>query len=536
MSVNTKSDNNWERIAALAGFSEDPDKNPSIRIDINEERSEPLLAPHELDETEPISRMSFVNNPNQKTFLLVGGAVAILASVGVTMAGFPPRQSAQQLEEKKETQQAHSSESSTPNSEVGQLKTELALSKQSQQLAKFKEHSQTTATPPKNSLNPPKKTQPTSKPTSTRVRETNDERVTLGRSPRRQSANVIRPVSATTRRVETSPLPPGRQQQPESSQQEETIDPMQAWEQAAALGSYGRVAFEEVESTPSEELGREAYQTVAYHSDDSPSPNRSKVQQRTKSSYKSVSRTPLNAINEDLSDSSMEEDLSSDWEETNWNGVDTGDRNNASDDELPVLQGRPLSVKRIDVGTTVKSELMDSIVWDDEQLYSDDYSTVRLTEPLRDSEGEIILPEGTLLVIRVLPSPSGIVSISAELALIGYGEDLQEIPLEKGSLIFRTSDQKPLVAERVDPESDGDDDIGGLIIDALGTAASFALNDENSYRQLHQFNSVRDFYDRHFEEDRRQNRYYSRERSSVWMLEAGMEVEVYVNRPITIRE
>ncbi|NJP22071.1 MAG: hypothetical protein HC763_27120 [Hydrococcus sp. CRU_1_1] len=85
---------NWQRIAALAGFSEDVKTNGeqvNINIDTKDDSDESLLPPdEELDRSETINRFSFSGNPNQRMVLAIGGAAAVVL-LGLTALAFKER-------------------------------------------------------------------------------------------------------------------------------------------------------------------------------------------------------------------------------------------------------------------------------------------------------------------------------------------------------------------------------------------------------------------------------------------------------------
>jgi hypothetical protein len=569
---------NWERIAALAGFSDDLKANReqvNINIDTKTDSDESLLPPdEEIDHSDPTNRFSFSGNPNKRMVLAIGGAAAVVL-LGLTALAFKEKKNAPKVVDSDSKKESANSSQTPTNSDVGKLKTELAYLRQQQQIAQLNQQ------PP-----PPPKSPPKSKKvvSSRRVAPPPPPRVVYRTMPTRQ----LRPIERS--------LPPPRIPSPAPPPTVRPVDPHHAYREATALGSYGQVVAlsdsnesdmatepttssvysDAVESQTNSSLsyksmgdkiplaseGRihrsrvsspssiETDPTIEQYQEESslqptepprwqyavsrqrfrPMSNQSRAIQNSESTYSDVSFDEPSFDRE-----AFEEDATS----VPTDGLPSykSKRSAYDEQELPILEERRLSVKQIPIDSKAEAQLLDSVVWDNQQIYSNDFLTIRLSEPLLDRNSEIIIPENSLLVVRAAPTPAGIVTLVAESFLVEQNGSLKEIPLEPNSVTIRTDDGDPLAAERVDlSESQSEGDVGGLLVDVIGTAAGMAIGGgDNAYRDLYRFNQLEQLYDRQDGNSRRDS--FEEQRSNaVWKLEAGMSVEVYVSRPLDIRE
>lgn len=575
--TNQNSSQNWERIAALAGFQENlKGENLEIRIDTDTDNEPPLLSSDEIDNSDRVSKLSFTN-PTRRTGLMLGGAVAIACLGWLVMALGNKTQpnSKQPNDENQETNQQ--SAQSNDTDEVGKLKTDLALSKQAQQLSQFAQQ----PPPPKTKPEPPRSVRPQMPPRPQIVRVPVSQ--PIRQLPPRQvfRAPIPRPVSPPVQK----PIQSARQ-----------IDPAQAWEQAAALGSYGIANYQQEsqqesqqqqpnsqvsanvpvdEIPPSSQLGSDSasgYQEAYYQQPPTESqivsdgyyPNETDAIAAQKNSY--LRRFPVQSASYISADEGRDFPsrnsrinrankisplYSSSYQTAYSSGVESQENRqressysndlytqaNYYEEELPILSERAYSVKSISPGS-VQGTLADSFVWDNSQIYSSRQSAIRLEEPLISREGEVIAPESSLLIVSFSPSRGGgIVQLVAQSLVVERPDgSWQEIPLEADSISITAEDGEPLIASQVDSD-DEDTDVGGLIFDTLKTAATFATSSDNSYQDMYRYNQLEQLYDRHFQGEN-ENRFYERAsaRTNAWMLEAGTELEISVNRPIEIRE
>ncbi|NJO93880.1 MAG: hypothetical protein HC820_05110 [Hydrococcus sp. RM1_1_31] len=562
--TNGNNSQNWDRIAALAGFQENlKGENLEIRIDTDTDNEPPLLPSDEIDNSDRVSKLSFAN-PTRRTGLMLGGAVAI-ACVGwlaMSLGNKQPKEQPSPDEQETNSQEAQSEK----NEEVGKLKTDLALSKQAQQLSQFAQQ----PPPPKTKPEPPRSVRPQIPPRPQIVRVPVSQPVR--QLPRRQvyPRPIPRPVSPPVQR----PVQSARQ-----------IDPAQAWEQAAALGSYGLANYQQEsqqqpnqvsanvpvdEIPPSSDSGyQEAYYqqppTESQIVSDGYYPNESEALATNDNSYSrrfpastasytsadegryfqprtsQIKRTnkfsPKYSSSYQTAYSSRVESQENRQSEPSYSSNDFFSQANYYEEELPILTERAYSVKSISPGS-VQGTLADSFVWDNSQIYSSRQSAIQLEEPLISREGEVIAPASSLLIVSFSPSRGGgIVQLVAESLVVERPDgSWQEIPLEPDAISITAEDGKPLMASQVD-DDDEDTDVGGLIFDTLKTAATFATSSDNSYQDMYRYNQLEQLYDRHFQGEN-ENRFYERAsaRTNAWMLEAGTELEISVNRPIEIRE
>jgi hypothetical protein len=570
---------NWQRIAALAGFSEDvktSGEQVNINIDTKTDSDESLLPPdEEIDHSDPTNRFSFSGNPNKRMVLAIGGAAAVVL-LGLTALAFKDKKNAPKVVDSDSKKESTNSSSPPTNSDVGKLKTELAYLRQQQQIAQLNQQQ-----PPP----PPKSPQKTKKVVSSRrVAPPPPPRVVYRTMPTRQ----LRPIERS--------LPPPRIPSPAPPPIVRPVDPHQAYREATALGSYGQVVALSDSNEPdmatepttssvySEAIESQTNSSLSYKSmgDKIPLASKSRIHRSRVSSPSSIETDPT--IEQYQEESSLQPTEPQGWQyavsrqrfrpmsnpsraiqnsESTYSDVSFdeppsvgeafddeltslptddlpslhSDQSSYYEQELPILEERRLSVKQIPIDSKAEAQLLDSVVWDNQQIYSNDFLTIRLSEPLLDRNSEIIIPENSLLVVRAAPTPAGIVTLVAESFLVEQNGSLKEIPLEPNSVTIRTDDGDPLAAERVDlSESQSEGDVGGLLVDVIGTAAGMAIGGgDNAYRDLYRFNQLEQLYDRH-EGNSRRDSFEEQRSNAVWKLEAGMSVEVYVSRPLTIRE
>jgi hypothetical protein len=566
--MSDNNNDNWQRIAALAGFSSDETSNGeriNISIDTSDDDSSSLLPPdEELDHSEPINRFSLGSHQNRRMVLAIGG-VSALVLLGLTAGLLGGKKNASTPEEEDKKESVATSQPPS-NSDVGKLKTELAYLRQQQQIAQL---NQQQPPPPSKSQGKPKKVVPPQ-----RIVPPPPPRVVYRTIPQRYPRPIERsfPSSRTP-----APAPPPIVQ---------PIDPQVAYREATALGSYGQVVAlsdsnesdmansPTTSSVDSEAIESQTNSSLSYKSmgakiplasegrietdptieqypqqtsSQSPEPQgwqyavsnqhfrpiarHRETMKNSESTYSEVS------FDERIADSEPSESVSTSLPTDDLPSLHS-ERSSYYEQELPVLEERRLSVKQIPIGEKASASVMDSVVWDNNRIYHGDYLTIQLSEPLLDRHSEIVIPENSLLVVRAAPTPAGIVTLVAESFLVEQKGSLREIPIEPNSLTIRTDDGEPLVAERVNlSEENSDSDLGGLLVDVIGTAAGMAIGDgDNAYRDLYRLNQLEQLYDRHLDSRSRRDSFYSSGSNAVWKLSAGMEVEVYVSRPLDIRE
>jgi hypothetical protein len=412
---------NWERIAALAGFSEDVKTNAdqiNINIDTKNDSDESLLPPdEEIDHSETINRFSFSDNPNQRMVLAIVGAAAVVL-LGLTALAFQEKKNDRPVDDSDSKKESAKTPQTTTNSDVGKLKTELAYLRQQQQIAQLNQQ------PPPPPKSPPK---PKKVASSRRIAPPPPPpRVVYRTMPTRQ----LRPIERSL------PLPPRPSPPPPPIVRQE--DPYEAYREATALGSYGQVVAlsdsnepemanspttstvypEAIESQMNSPLSYksmgskislasesrihrsrlsspssiETEPTIEqYQEESSPQPTEPQGWQYavSRQRFRPISRyrTPITKSPSTYSEVSFDEQIA---DSEAFDEVSTSlptddlpsrqsDQSSYSEQELPVLEERRSLVKQIPIDSKAEAQLLDSVVWDNQQLYSNDFLTIRLT-------------------------------------------------------------------------------------------------------------------------------------------------------------
>ncbi len=204
--------------------------------------------------------------------------------------------------------------------------------------------------------------------------------------------------------------------------------------------------------------------------------------------------------------------------------------------ELPILQEQARQIQRVPVGANAGGRIDQTLAWEGQpsQLL-----TIRLTEPLLDAQGEAIAESGSLVIAEVNKAGgSGLVSLTAKiLVVVTETGDYQEIPLAPDSISVTKAGGQPLMAQRIggeNPKGQGRGlDVMGFAFDAFSTAMEFS-DTGNSYQDLYRRQRLQRMYDRHLAQQQ-QSPYQYRPTvpsASAWMIPAGLEVEIYINRSI----
>lgn len=115
------------------------------------------------------------------------------------------------------------------------------------------------------------------------------------------------------------------------------------------------------------------------------------------------------------------------------------------------LEPTELSLKKahsLVVGTKAKARLQTPIAWSDEVRNPNQNFLVKLSEPLKGSDGEVSLPKGAYLVARVSTAEaSGIIQMSAVSYLSTVGERTISLPLPQGAILILGKNGQPLQAK-----------------------------------------------------------------------------------------
>jgi hypothetical protein len=161
---------------------------------------------------------------------------------------------------------------------------------------------------------------------------------------------------------------------------------------------------------------------------------------------------------------------------TNQNIVD-----NHPTTETPVSPVSPLKMppssfsQTIPLGQSVSAVLETAIAWEGSRgnrmtQTSDERYIVTLTEPLKNKFGNLKIPSGSQLVIRLEKGSNALVNLTAESLIING----TETPLPQGALKIRGVENQPLVAEMTTLGGNEGEENTQTLADVLSIAGDFA--------------------------------------------------------------
>ena len=401
-----------ERLAKLTGF--DPSSTQSVHSSPLSSASHPrspLLGDEDLEEQ--ITRHSFASSPLSK-LVFVAGAVFLLvfiASLFLSQFQSPGESvSAKKPTETNADQQSPLLSTASKDQEKEELLSQLALREQQERIKDLE-------------LQKAKKQQGNiEQPSNQRVMRT----VAVRPAPVRQ---VIRPTPALRPVRYSPPLRPKAIASHPTTPTTPT-NPSQLWTQLAQVGSFGGGVAEAITSNP---------------------PRRLTPQSPAKT-------------------------------EANQNIVDNHPNHPAT--ETPVSPVSPIKMppssfsQTIPFGQSVSAVLETAIAWEGSRgnrmtQTSDERYIVTLTEPLKNKFGNLKIPSGSQLVIRLEKGSNALVSLTAESIIIN-GTNGTETPLPQGALKIRGVDNQPLVAEMTTLGGSEGEDNTQTLADVLSIAGDFA--------------------------------------------------------------
>jgi Bacterial conjugation TrbI-like protein len=128
------------------------------------------------------------------------------------------------------------------------------------------------------------------------------------------------------------------------------------------------------------------------------------------------------------------------------------------------------SAKQVLVGTEVKAELETPIAWSSNPPTNRRF-IVRVIEALKASNGVVIIPDNSFVVVRVdRADNSGLIELSASSVLMVQGDRQVEKPLPNGAVIVSDRRGRPLVADSQD-HSNFWSSLGTAALAGIGSAA-----------------------------------------------------------------
>jgi hypothetical protein len=489
----------WEsQMAKLVGFEEE---SPRVNIDALEadiENLQPYQAqPEEVPTEQPLS-----SNPFAKLALVGGATLAVVLVAGVFLT-----QIMSTGNQKPKNNLASSAASLPPKiepreqnleQEIETLKTKLALAEQVQAVTAAQQNLRTRVVP---RLETPRINNRTITPVQTasvpRV-------VTVERIIEKPFSPlpVVSPVAAVpTVAPPTVPLEPKPETQPSPP------DPLTEWTKLAKLGSYGQV-----------------YTTG-------------------QSSVNMAKLSPVN--NSNVANQPTNSNPEPPPEEA----------------EILVSQAQPQNSKSVKVGTSAKAVLVTAVFGEttrtnsnrnNQQDDNQEIFVVRLKEPLKSLDGAIALPANTELLAQISSiSERGLLRLNVIKFISQDNDQLQEISLPSNAIIVRAPQGKPLVAGKFpnNGSSIARMDAGLFVLGGVSKAAellnrvdsevttnsgSTIVTNSNGQRNLAAGiveGGLKSIVPQ-IAQRNQQAISQMMQNTNVWMIPAGQEVEIYINRTI----
>lgn len=252
----------------------------------------------------------------------------------------------------------------------------------------------------------------------------------------------------------------GKQQS--KSEPKQAIDPHKEWLAAANIGSYGQISSNSNTQLADSETSSLA--TANANETQSASGGIGLAPERVRNSRSNKVPSPSshvagnnNIVGEDnkgegtlfLSTSPSNKLVSNRTSENQTTVPQQADLqpNNSTIDleptELGLKKGHSLVV-----GTKAKARLQTPIAWSDEVRNPNQNFLVELSEPLKGSDGEVLIPIGAYLVAQVSAAqPGGIIQMSAVSYLSTRNDHTIERPLPQGAILILGKNGQPLQAK-----------------------------------------------------------------------------------------
>lgn len=503
------SDNNLstkQRMATLLGFEEEPDLEEQERLPVQKAEQD-IPDPRDKPSPRPIwSRPS-----NKLALVLVCGIVPALAGFALMTRMTNPL--TQKPEVKTKLEEFPDPVVPEKDSDVGRLKTDVALNDQVEAISQINEeskknpasHSQvsrTTATPTTKAPPRPVAVQPVS-----RVQPRIYPRPTY------TASRPTSPAIPSSRPAVSFPVRPSYSPPPQATENVEPVDPTEAWLAAARLGSYGMTSTSpSASSSPKQEQMVEAVS------------NEQDVAATVPAVYQSTAFEPTPEA--------------------------------SYSEEAAILQGRPQMV--VLLGSKAAAEIEDPMTWEapTAENAAPDHYLIRLRQPLMASDGKAALPAETrLVVVPQSVSDAGRVELVVVSALLP-GRQQVEMSLPEGAIQIRGAKGEALIASNITKNREqGGMDFGMALLNGVTQAAEL-LNrprSQSTYSSDGGFFSstengtpdilagllqgstesitsqLSDSYSR-----RQNQRENDGPQSPVWVLKAGKEVQVYANQDLVL--
>ncbi|BAZ69827.1 hypothetical protein NIES4106_46070 [Fischerella sp. NIES-4106] len=508
----------WElQMAKLVGFEQE---SPTIETQTETEAEENALnlpqssSPSPSPAPEISTKQPFSSNPFAKlalvgttTFALVLVAGAFLSQM-MNTSNQKPRKT--NIVSPKTPQTSTETRLQQLEGELETLKTKLALAEQAQAVKLAQQQLRTQKVTSR---------QPTSQEENSR---NNRPKIALQKTPT-PTKTVYMPPKVVTRIVTvpqtppnpTSPLPvvPTPETQPTVQfTPQPTPDPLQEWSRLSKLGSYGQVL------------------AVA-------TPNNTNVNRPTPVPVQNT-KVPPQTTNSQSQDNTPEPPSS------------------------VVSQAQPNSPKSVRVGTSVKAVLATAVFGETSRATNNNNKkdnspqnvfVVRLKEPLKSIDGEVVLPEKTELLTQVSSiSEQGLVQLDVIKLVKENNGNLTEQNLPQNAILIRASAGKPLIANQYKKgTSTTMIDAQQFVLGGVGKAAELFNRTESQVTTTTTGTIVSNNNPRRnllagileggvktvvpqITQRNQQAISQAMQRTNIWFLPAGKEIEIYINQTIQL--
>jgi hypothetical protein len=494
----------WEfRMARLVGFQEE---SPAIADDVEVPEDSASPAPAPATRTSEVStQQSLSSNPFAKLALVGTGTFALVLLAGgflsqLMNAGNQKPKKNNIVVQQPRSQPTTESRLEQLETELETLKTKLALAEQAQAVKLAQQKLRTEKMIPATPTPPPVASRPrVPTPVKTVYVPRVETRVVKVPQPQQQplpQQTISPPVAKPETQPNVELTPP---------------DPMQEWARLAKLGSYGQVSAAAPTNTTNNTISRTPPEPVQnprvqrYATNPQPQPTPQPPQKET-----SI-----------------------------------------------ISQAQTQNSKSVPVGTSTKAVLATAIFGETSRATNNNKNdsgknlfVVRLKEPLKAVDGTVVLPAKTEILTEINSlSEQGLLQLNAVKLIRQDNGNLTERSLPDNAILIRGSEGRPLVANQY--KKGGSSlawmDAGQFVLGGVGKAAELFNRTESEVVRDGDFSYIRNKNPRRnvwagileggvrtvvpqITQRNQQAMSQMMQRSNIWFLPAGTEVEIYVNQ------
>jgi hypothetical protein len=500
------------RMAKLVGL----DSEDLTFVSSEEIEESTILEPTLSQPSEVKTEQSLSSNPFAKLGLVGTATLAVVLFAGgfLTQIMSSSNQKPKKKNISPEIKSPVVDESVPQELEIEKLKTKLALTEQAEAVKLAQQQLRSTQI---KAL--PITSQPTPKSNAPRI-VTVERIVNVPHSPQLAAYSQPLPPAPPPQRVTVKPdIPPSVSVAPPPK-----LDPYQMWTNLAKLGSYGQVAIND--QPPGDVNNSETASNP-----DITNPN---IEQQATNPQPDSIPTPETPISEMMTASKM--------------GKPT----------LMANKEAKQSSKSIAVGSSVKAVLATAVFGETANSSSNNSDeaqkntfVVRLQEPLKSVDGNVAIAAGTELLTEIRSlSEQGLLQLDVVKLITQNSDGINENSLPPNALNIRGSEGRPLVATQYPNRgsSIAGMDVGMFVLGGLGKAAELFNRSESQVVTTNaggtivsSTNPQRNIFAGVFEggmntvvpqiaQRNQQAISEMSQRTNVWFLPAGTEVEIYVNQ------